>query len=199
MSTAINLTLLLIGEGYKARAHYQVWWALRNRALPKYLAAMNDDAYVFFFHLANSGHYTLFLLSLSKIFDRDNRVAGIKELKRALRAEGKTNIANEIARMLKPHEKNVRSVMGIRNRSVVHNEYAVSIEKVYQMNGVTPNQLRDLIDATCQAINLAARDLGISARIFDNDSTERATLKMLEVLAMGAKAKRAQAASGVAE
>ena len=70
---------------------------------------------------------------------------------------------------------------------------------MYQVNGVTPNQLRDLIDGTCQSINLAARDLGISDRIFDSDSTERATLKMLEVLAMGAKTKRAQAASGVAE
>ena len=199
MSTAIHLTRLLIDEGIKARAHYQVWWALRNRALPKYLDAMNDYAYVDFFHAANSGHYTLFLLSLSKIFDRDTRVAGIKELKQALRAEGKTNIANEIARMLKPHEKHVRSVMGIRNRSVVHNEHAVSIEKVYQLNGVTPNQLRDLIDATCQAINLAARDLGIVNPIFESDRTERATLNMLEVLAMGAKAKRARSASGVAE
>jgi AbiU2 len=199
MSTAFHLTRLLIDEGIKARAHYQVWWALRNRALPKYLDTMNNSAYVDFFHAANSGHYTLFLLSLSKIFDRDTRVAGIKELKLALRAEGKTNIANEIARMLKPHEKHVRSVMGIRNRSVVHNEYAVSIEKVYQLNGVTPNQLRDLIDATCQAINLAARDLGIVNPIFDSDRTERATLKMLELLAMGAKTKRARPASGVAE
>lgn len=199
VSTAIHLTRLLIDEGIKARAHYQVWWALRNRALPRHRATMNDYAYVDFFHAANSGHYTLFLLSLSKIFDRDTRVAGIKELKRALRAEGKTNIANEIARMLKPHEKHVRSVISIRNRSVVHNEYAVSIEKVYQLNGVTPDQLRDLMDATCQAINLAARDLGIVNAIFDSDRAERATLNMLEVLAMGAKAKRARPASGVAE
>ncbi len=189
MPKAVHLARLLIEEGIKARAHYQVWWALRNRALPKYLDAMNDYEYVDFFHAASSGHYTLFLLSLSKIFDRDTRVAGIRELKRGLRAEGKSKIANEIVRLLKPHEKHVRSVIGIRNKSVVHNEYAVPIEKVYEFNGVTPNQLRDLIDATCQAINLAARDLGIVNPIFDSDRAERATLNMLAVLELGAKVK----------
>lgn len=190
MPTATHITKILIDEGIKARAHYQVWWALDNRALPKYFDAMNDWSYVDFFHAANSGHYTLFLLSLSKIFDRDPRVAGIKELKRALRAEGKTGLANEIARLLKPHEKHVRSVIGIRNRSVVHNEYSVSIGKVYQSNGVTPNELRALIDTACEAINLSARDLGIINPIFSSDRAERATLNMLEVLARGVKRNR---------
>ena len=199
MSTAVHIARLLIEEGTKARAHYQVWWALQNRALPKYFDAMNDYAYIDFFHAANSGHYTLFLLALSKIFDRDTRVAGIRELNRALRSERKTNIANTVTRMLKPHEKHVSSVMGIRNRSVVHNEHAVSIAKVYQLNGVTPNQLRDLIDTTCKAINFAARDLGIENPIFESDRAERATLNMLEVLSIGAKTSRARQSLGAAE
>lgn len=151
---------------------------------------MNDFAYVDFFHAANSGHYTLFFLSLAKIFDRDPRVAGISELKRALRADGKTTTALAVARLLKPHEAQVKRVMGIRNRSIVHNEHGISRSKVYELNGVTPNELRAQIDAACAAINHAARELGVVNTIFESDRTERATLRMLETLALGAKRKR---------
>lgn len=182
MSTARTITLRLIEEGINARAHFQVWWALRNLALPKYLPAMNDRAYVDFFHAANSGHYLQFLLALSKIFDRDSRVAGIRELKRALRTEGLGGVANEISMELKPHVGHVKSIMRIRNSSVVHNEYGVSRKKVYEINGITPNQIRGVIDAACQSINLAASALSIVNTIFEGDRAERATLNLLEAL-----------------
>ena len=192
MTHISHITEILIEEGIKTRAHFQVWWALRNRALPKYYAAMNDFAYVDFFHAANSGHYTLFLLSLAKLFDRDPRVAGIRELKRALRADGKTRTALAVSKLLKPHEAQVKRVMGIRNRSVVHNEHGISRQKVYEVNGVTPNELRALIDATCTAINQVAREIGIVNTIFESDRSEKATLNMLETLARGAKLKRSE-------
>lgn len=185
MSSAHDITLRLIEEGTKARAHFQIWWALRNLALPKYLPAMNNMDYVDFFHAAISGHYVLFFLALSKIFDQDSRAAGIKELERALRAEGKTKVATEIERQLKPVEPYVKRVMSIRNRSVVHNEHAIPRNKVYEVNGITPNQLREVIDAACSSINTAARALGIANTVFESDRAERATLNLLEALDVG--------------
>lgn len=154
-------------------------------ALPKYLPAMNDLNYVDFFHASNSGNYKLFFLALSKIFDRDDRVAGIKELKRALRAEGRTDISLRIARDLKPIEPFVQRIMRIRNKSIVHNEHTMPRTKVYKINGVTPNQLRQVIDTVCAVINSTARDLGITNTIFEGDRLERATLGMLETLDRG--------------
>ncbi len=185
MTTAKAITLRLIEEGTNARAHYQVWWALRNLALPKYHHAMNSFDHVDFFHAANSGHYVLFFLALTKIFDRDDRVAGISELKKALRAEGKASTALKIARELKPHESVVKTVMNIRNRSLVHNEYSIARHHVYTLNGVTPNQLRDLIEASCAAIKTAASDIGFSETIFDSNRFEKATLSMLTTLEKG--------------
>jgi hypothetical protein len=57
MSEARAITEHLIEEGIAARAHFQVWWALRNLALPRFLPAMDHSAYVDFFHASNSGHY----------------------------------------------------------------------------------------------------------------------------------------------
>lgn len=184
MSKAHSIALLLIDEGTAARAHFQVWWALRNLALPKYLSTMNDRNHVDFFHAANSGNYKLLFLALSKIFDRDSRVAGISEFKGALRFEGHTRIALRIAKELKPIEPLVKRVMRIRNQSVVHNEHAIPRAKVYKINGITPNQLRQIIDTVCATINSAADDLGIANTIFESNRFECATLGLLERLAL---------------
>lgn len=185
MSTAHAITLLLIEEGIAARAHFQVWWALRNRAIPKYLPVMNDGNYVDFFHASNSGHYKLFFLALSKIFDRDTRVAGISELKKALRSEGHTHIALRIAKEMKPIEPFVKKLMRIRNQTIAHNEHSVSRARVYKINGITPNQLRQIVETVCGTINATARDLGITKTIFDSVRFEKATLSMLARLEHG--------------
>jgi hypothetical protein len=186
MSKARTIAQLLIDEGTAARAHFQIWWALRNLALPKYLPTMNDHNYVDFFHAANSGNYKLLFLALSKIFDRDSRVAGISEFKRALRVEGHGRIALRIAKELKPIEPLVKRVMRIRNKSVVHNEHAITRNKVYEINGITPNQLRQIIDTVCATISTAARELGLANTIFESNRFERATLGLLERLSHAA-------------
>lgn len=188
MTAARAITERLIEEGTNARAHFQVWWALRNLALPEYHATMSSFKYVDFFHAANSGHYVLFFLALSKIFDRDPRVAGFFELKRALASEGFHSEALQLEAELKPFEDRVRKVMAIRNRSVVHNEHAIPRHRVYQLNGITPDQLRELIDTSCTAINRVARKLGISNVIFDSTRGQDATLRMLETLEKGLRA-----------
>lgn len=185
MSSAYNITLRLIEEGINARAHFQIWWTLRNLAIPKYLPVMNNVEYVDFFHAANSGHYTLFLLALAKVFDRDSRVAGISELKRALRTEGKSNLALQVAREMKPIEAYVKRLMRIRNRSVVHNEHAISREAVYELNGVTPNQLFEVIETACRSINLVAQALEIETSIFESNRAEQATINLLKTLERG--------------
>ena len=191
MTTAREITELLIEEGVAARAHFQAWWALRSLALPEYHATMSEFRYVDFFHAANSGHYVLFFLYLSKIFDRDARVAGLTELKRALVSEGLALEAKELESKLAPYADQVQKIMAIRNRSVVHTEMAISREKVYELNGITPNQIRELIDVTCDAINDVARALGISNVIFESTRTQEATLRMLETLERGRRAHEA--------
>ncbi|MGA2515664.1 MAG: hypothetical protein ABSG44_03855 [Thermodesulfobacteriota bacterium] len=185
MSEARAIIEVLIEEGNAARAHFQVWWALRNVAIPRFLPTMNNLEYVDFFHASNAGHYKLFLLALSKIFDRDTRVSGIRELRRALKQEGRNDLAMYIGKELNPFRKHISAIMGIRSQSLVHNERALPRTKVYQINGVTPNQIRSLIDKTAKAINYVARELGITNTIFESDRAERATIRMLKKLQRG--------------
>ena len=185
MSDARAIIEVLIEEGTAARAHFQVWWALRNLAIPRFLPTMNNLEYVDFFHASNAGHYKLFLLALSKIFDRDTRVSGFRKLRRALNDEGRNDLAKYIGKQLNPLRKHITAIMGIRSQSLVHNEQALPRTKVYQINGVTPNQIRALIDKTAETINYVARELGITNTIFESDRGERATIRMLETLERG--------------
>lgn len=180
--TAKEILLRLLEEGTKARTHFQIWWTLGHLALPRFQPTIYSSEYHAFFYASRSGHYVLFFLALSKIFDNGERVASIRELKRALRAEGNTKLALEIASRLKPIEPHVKSVLGIRNRSVVHNDHAVTRQEVYELNEITPDQLRCVIDAACSVINCSAHALGITNFIFDDDRAERATLKLLQTL-----------------
>src|SRR5262249_25061277 len=176
MGRAREIVTTLIEEGIAARAHYQVWWALRNLAIPRYLRTINNLEYVDFFHASNAGHYKLFLLALSKIFDRDSRVAGLRELRKALSVEGRDDLGKYVQKRLGPLRPRITAVMSIRNKSLVHNEdQSLPRAKVYKLNGITANQLRMLIDETAAVINHVARELGITSTIFESDRGERAT------------------------
>lgn len=182
MPTAVDIVRTLIAEGIAARAHFQIWWVLRNKALPEYADAMNHLEYVDFFHASNSGHYKLFLLALAKIYDRDDRVAGLKSLGKALGNEGHSAAAEEIQSALDPHRHHISAICAIRDRTLAHNEADISRNKVYKVNGITPNEISELIDATCETINRVARELGVSNTIFESRKAEEATFALLAAL-----------------
>ncbi|MBN4063665.1 hypothetical protein JYT79_02675 [Cardiobacterium sp. AH-315-I02] len=172
----------LIDEGIAANAHFQIWWALRNLALPKYLNAMNNLKYVDFFHASNSGHYKLIFISLSKIYDLDPRTSGIKNLKAELRKAGNIKMADYVEKELSSYTSLVTKLSNIRNQTIGHNQISLERKEAYNRNGVTPDEIKELIDKTCCVINEVARDIGINNTIGDSDRFESATLKLLEEL-----------------
>ncbi len=175
----------LIDEGAAARAHFQVWWTLRNLALPDYYKTMNHKEYVDFFHASNSGHYKLFFIALSKIFDPDAKTSGIRSLKIALGDAGRADLKNYVESEMANLTTLVQKVMKIRNQSVAHNQTDLPRRKVYKINGVSANQIRELIEKTSKVINHVAHQLGISNTIFESDRAERATLQLLATLQKG--------------
>lgn len=186
MASTIAILEPLIEETNAARAHYQVWWALRNLALPDFYEAMNDRRYVQYFQASNSGHYKLVFVALGKIYDSDTRSAGIRALKAALHAEGYAFVADKLEADLAAATCQVARLLTIRNRTVLHNEHSISRGQVYQLDGgITANEIWDLIEVTTHAINSVADALGYSLRVSTGKPYETATLAMLEQLRRG--------------
>lgn len=179
MSTSLNILFHLIEEATAATTHFQVWWALRQRALPEFYDTMNDPEYVEFFHASNSAHYKLIFVALGKVFDTDTRAAGVAQLKVALKAQGMSAVVEAIEAEMAPFRTHVERTLTIRNRSLVHNEYAATRKDVYEENAITPNEIRDLISATAEMINGVAAALGQSFRVPSSRRFEDATLNML--------------------
>ena len=146
MNNARAIVVQLMEEGSAARAHFQIWWALRNLAIPQYLPMMN--AHADFFLASNAAHFKSFFLALSKLFDRDLRASGVSNLKDTLRNEGHSKIADDFEKQIEPLATLVERVMSIRNRTIVHNERELPRDKVYEIYGSTPNEIRSLIDST---------------------------------------------------
>ena len=182
MSTVNTIVHHLIEEGKVARAHFQTWWPLRNLAIPEFLPAMNKWEYVDFFHVSNTGHYKMIFFALSKIFDRDTRASGFASLKAALRAENRTALADYVEAELSPLTERVARIDTIRNQTMAHNQTGLIRKEIYEANGITPNEICELIDKTCAVINHVARELGISEIIFESKRFEDATLALLRAL-----------------
>lgn len=182
MRQACAITHRLIEEGTKARSYFQVWWVLNNRAYPAYASTMEHWEFADFFYAASPGYFTLFMLALGKMFDLDERSAGFQSLRATLAQEGKPEIAEQIRTTMAPYAPQARRVMEIRNRSLVHNSFGVPRDAVYEANAITIDELRGLVDATCQCISAAAAALDIHGHALASERVANATLNVLEGL-----------------
>ena len=185
MNELFSVITSIIEDCKAANAHFQVWWVLRSLALPDYYDTMNEHRYVDFFHASNSGHYKLFYIALSKIYDRNERAVGIRELKKKLIESDYIDLAQYIDKELTPNTDLVKKIKTIRNQSIAHNQVGLSRTEVYKSNEITPNQIKAIIDKTIDVINTVSEDIGVNNLIFNNDRLERATFEMLKTLEKG--------------
>jgi len=174
-----------------AKAHYQIWFTLRGegKALPKFRKDINDFRYVDFFHASNSGHYKLIFIELGCLFDSDGRAASFKNLKEALKHTEKINLIQKIESSFSHYKNTVSKVKTIRSRLIAHKDLNAEIKKTYkEKNGITPDQIRDLIETSCVLINeLNQEIIGKGNNPIANESNryENATFSLLEVLKKG--------------
>lgn len=165
-----------------ACAYFHTWWGLRNVSLPKYHAAMTDLAYIDFFHTANTGFLKLTFVSLAKLFDLNVRSLGLRRLRVSLTVAGFSNEASLIEDHMATHSDLVSRIRSIRNKSVSHNEAAMTRDEVYDRYGVTPDEIRSLIAEVCDVLNTVDSRLGSPTRISDGSRNERSVLALLERL-----------------
>ena len=177
---------ILFEEAGAARAYFHTWWALRNLALPDFYKTMNNHKFVDFFHVANAGTYNLIFVSMAKFFDRDDRAIGISKLKEKLLEEGHNRLVDQINNALNPIENTIKKILNIRNKSIAHTQQDLATERVYESNGVTPDEIRSVIDVMCDIMNDAASVLGIQNSISEGTRLEEATRNMLVQLRNGA-------------
>ena len=150
---------------------------------------MNDARYVEFFHVINTGTYKLIFIELGCLFDPDNRAASIRSLKDKLEEIGRKDLVEYLNNELSHYGGLVSKILTIRSKLMAHKEFGASSEDVHKSNGITPNEIGDLITTCCKVI------LEVYERLYGNSSEllccttsgrfEEAILQLLDVIRNG--------------
>ena len=173
-----------------ARAHYQIWFTLRGegKARSEYLGDMNESAYVDFFHANNSGHYKLMFIELGCLFDPDDRVASLSNLKVKLNEADFQELVEKINGTLGQHHDLVRNVLTIRSKLIAHKEIGADSETIHRQFGVVPDQVGKLLSECGALLNeLNEEVFGCQSNLlaFSSNRYESATYALLEALRKG--------------
>ncbi len=169
-------------EASAARAFFHTWNELNlARGDPRLRARMSDYEYVDFFHVSLAGNFNLMFLSLSSLFDKNSKALSLRVVGKTLKNKGYAEVAYKINKLYRIHKDTIEGIRQIRNKSIVHND-PVSIESVFGDASITPNAIRELIDAVCLVLNEVLQELDFPDRISDGERNRRAVHSLLAAL-----------------
>lgn len=180
-----NVFHSILDEACAARAHFYTWRAFRNQAVMEYREEVRDYRYADYFHVSSAGHYELALLALAKIVDRDPGAAGFRKLRQVLREDGRMDLAQIAQDALEGREELAARIVRTRNHTMIHNQLEPTRSQFFIMSNVSPEEIRDLIDAACDALNRIGEALGYRGRVPPPDRHEEAVVNLLEVVRAG--------------
>jgi hypothetical protein len=165
-----------------ASLNYDVWWVYKSEKYrPVYAETMNQ--YLSFFETSIHAHFVALLIALYPIYETRKDTFNIPQLLKTLEKEGQIpfNVltkANAIYAKVKPLWVKVGV---LRNNVFGHRSDSEAIEEIFKAAGITPNELKELIELTKHLLNTISRALDGSVHAFNLAATD-ATVRMLENL-----------------
>jgi hypothetical protein len=166
-----------------AGLNYEIWWVYRSKdTRPEYVEVMNR--YGLFFQTSIHAHFVALLVELYRLYETRADTFNVPSLLKILRAEAR--LPSETMEALEDIYKNEAKPLWtkvniLRNKAFGHRSVSHTIEEVFQKAGVTPNELRDLVEATKKLLNKLTNAYDNSGYAFNLGSRED-TLRLLDDL-----------------
>ena len=164
----------------KAVAYFHTWWGFRGPDSMVHEAIFANSKLVDFFNVCRSGFLSLTFVSLGKLFDP--RGLGLQKLGKALYKQGLTKEANIVKSIEPSNQDLVRRIRAIRNKSVSHNQPGMCRDDVYKAYGITPDEIRGLIETIRIEINEVGRGIGFPTAISAGTRQDNAVNEVLRKL-----------------
>ena len=167
-----------------AGLNYEIWWVYKSEdTRPLYVEVMNR--YGLFFQTSIHAHFVALLVALYRLYETRDDTFNIPSLLKILRAEAR--LPDSTLDLLEGIYENKAKPLWIkvnilRNKAFGHRSVAHTIEEVFEEAEVTPNELRDLVEATKNLLNGLTHALDKSVDAFNLEARED-TLRLLEDLA----------------
>jgi len=133
-----------------ASKHYNIWYIYKNKDdRPRYVNVMNH--YLGFFRVSISAQFTAMLLTLSKVLDKNTKNNRISMYSLIDSAEKhnliKPSKLREIRNKLCGTAEMFKNLQILRNNVFAHLGN-LDTEKAFKLAGISPNDLRELIDSS---------------------------------------------------
>lgn len=165
-----------------ASLNYDIWWVYKSKeSRPAYVDTMNR--YLGFFDTSIHAHFVALLVALYPMYETRSDTFNIPRLLKVLDKECQIS-ANALAKAHATYAeaKPLWVKVGVlRNNAFGHRSDSKTIEEIFKQAGITPSQLKKLIELTKRLLNTISRALDGSVHAFNLAATE-ATVRVLQDL-----------------
>ena len=162
--------------------NYDIWWVYKGSdTRPKYTATMNR--YNLFFQTSLHAHFIALLVELYRLYETRSDTFNIPSLLKLLKTKKamqpvELKLLNERYAAVKPLWLKVNI---LRNKAFGHRSSAHTVEQVFNEAGITPNELRQLVESTKELLNAITQAIANTTEAFNLEARED-TLRLLDCL-----------------
>lgn len=163
--------------------NYDIWWVYKSKTYrPMYVGTMNR--YLEFFSTSLHAHFVALLVALYPLYETRRDTFNIPRLLKLLAKEDaiSAHTLDNATRLYDEAKPPWLKVCILRNEVFAHFSELSSVEQVFKDAGVTPNELKRLLELTKRLLNTVTRALDGSVHAFNLGASE-ATVRVLEDLA----------------
>lgn len=156
-----------------AGLNYEIWWTYQGKdTRPKYLTVMNR--YSLFFQTSIHAHFVALIVSLYKLYETRGDTYNVPQFLRALRRDAALPAAElgNLDRHLQELRPLWKKIGVLRNKVFGHSSKAHTSSQAFREAGVTPNDLRDLLERSKVLLNELTQTLERSSHAFNLGSRE---------------------------
>lgn len=163
-----------------AGLNYEIWWVYKSKnTRPTYVETMNR--YSLFFQTSIHAHFVALLVELYRLYETRDDTFNIPSLLKMLREQGR--LPDATLKLLEGVYTNEAKSLWVRvnilrNKAFGHRSVAHTVEEVFKEAGITPNELRDLVEVTKKLLNELTHAWDRSVHAFNLGSRED-TLRLL--------------------
>lgn len=162
--------------------NYEIWWVYKSpETRPEYADTMNK--YPLFFQTSLHAHFVALLMQLYHLYEKRKDTYNIPGFLKLLETRGAVDEATTIK--LREAYEQIRplwlKVCILRNNAFGHRSTAKTVDEIFAQANVTPNELRDLVEATKKILNTATQAVAGVTHAFNSSSRED-TLNVLQKL-----------------
>lgn len=165
-----------------ASLHYDIWWVYKEKdSRAKYVDILNE--YPDFFKTSLQAHFLSVVVELYKLFETRKDTINFPGLIKLLNENNL--LAPDILKQIDAEKRSLKvlwkKIAILRSELFTHTSIDLSYSEVFKKAGITPNNIRELIERSKRFLNQISEGLERNTYIFDFEATED-TVRVLEDL-----------------